>query len=151
MSFNKDIYQKIKDTNSFDGSFYELTLVPVQVCVCDGVGEALRVIIGNNDDVLVHITNDNDDETLFIPFTDLVEYDQLSIYKSIFSSNEEMSFDEFFTFIQSYLTGGDNMVVSFGENSDGDEDYDNLVYTIYGKRSNKIAAYYTKYEMLVKY
>lgn len=146
MNFTKDILEAIKQNNSFDGTHYQITLDDVSVD--DGNNDALSVILDN--DNLVVLLIDNEEKMWCVPFNELTENDQIAIYVSIFGYKTG-DIDDFFEFAQYQLTGGDKMVVSFEEDEDGQEDYDNLVYTIYGGCNNKMAEYHTKYEILIKF
>jgi hypothetical protein len=99
---------------------------------------------GDGNDIIVHVMNHND-ESRYVSFDNLDRNRQLGIYLSVCSRFiKRVSLDEFFDCAKHLLCSGDYMRVENGIDEDGEEDYDNLIYTIYNSCDGVIGVYSTE-------
>lgn len=146
----EDILRAIKTNGSNDGIYNELYLE--HPFFMNAEEEVIRVMEnedGNN--VLVHIMNQSD-ESRFLNLDELDDNRQISIYTEVCGSYvRKVDFDDFFEKLKSLLDDGDKLFVKYGVDENGEDDYDNMVYSIYNSCDDVIGEYYTKYEIYKRY
>lgn len=106
--------------------------------------EVVGVNRGGDNGIIVHVMNHHD-ESRYVSFDNLDSNRQLGIYLSVCSRFvKRVSLDEFFETLKDLLCDGDYMRVANGIDEDGEDDYDNLIYTIYNSCDGVIGVYSTK-------
>lgn len=138
----EQIYNAIKAENSFDGVYYEKFLSnPITITLDRYIEDIVRVLIVE-DKVMVHLLNDYD-ETLFVHFSSLDDKTQNKIYADVCRNVRLIDIDEFFEKMKSFLDNGDKLIVKYDVTEDGEDDYDNLVYSIYNSCDDIVGEYRT--------
>lgn len=147
----EDILNAIKANNQFDGTYYELYLE--KPFFMNAEEEVIRVMADNENDgdIIVHVMNQSD-ESRFVPFDMLDNERQINIYSEVCKSYvRKTNLDDFFDRLKGLLDDGDKLYVKYDVDENGEDDYDNMVYSIYNSCDNVIGEYYTKYGVYKRY
>lgn len=147
----EDILNAIKANNQFDGTYYDLYLE--KPFFMNAEEEVIRVMADNENDgdIIVHVMNQSD-ESRFIPFDMLDNERQMNVYSEVCKSYvRKTNLDDFFDTLKGFLDDGDKLYVKYDVDENGEDDYDNMVYSIYNSCDNVIGEYYTKYGVYKRY
>jgi hypothetical protein len=147
----EDILNAIKANNQFDGTYYELYLE--KPFFMNAEEEVIRVMADNENDgdIIVHVMNQSD-ESRFVPFDMLDNERQINVYAEVCKSYvRKTNLDDFFDRLKGLLDDGDKLYVKYDVDENGEDDYDNMVYSIYNSCDNVIGEYYTKYGVYKRY
>lgn len=147
----EDILNAIKANNQFDGTYYELYLE--KPFFMNAEEEVIRVMADNENDgdIIVHVMNQSD-ESRFVPFDMLDDERQINVYSEVCKSwVRKTNLDDFFDTLKGLLDDGDKLYVKYDVDENGEDDYDNMVYSIYNSCDNVIGEYYTKYGIYKRY
>lgn len=147
----EDILNTIKANNQFDGTYYELYLE--KPFFMNAEEEVIRVMADNENDgdIIVHVMNQSD-ESRFVPFDMLDDERQINVYSEVCKSwVRKENLDGFFDRLKGLLDDGDKLYVKYDVDENGEDDYDNMVYSIYNSCNNVIGEYYTKYGVYKRY
>lgn len=147
----EDILNAIKANNQFDGTYYELYLE--KPFFMNAEEEVIRVMADNENDgdIIVHVMNQSD-ESRFVPFDMLDNERQINVYSEVCKSYvRKTNLDGFFDRLKGLLDDGDKLYVKYDVDENGEDDYDNMVYSIYNSCDDVIGEYYTKYGIYKRY
>lgn len=147
----KDILNAIKGNNQFDGTYYELYLE--KPFFMNAEEEVIRVMADNENegDIIVHVMNQSD-ESRFVPFDMLDNERQINLYLEVCKAwVRKENLDGFFDRLKGLLDDGDKLYVKYDVDENGEDDYDNMVYSVYNSCDDVIGEYYTKYGIYKRY
>lgn len=148
MKFKNSIINAIKKDGKFDGVYYEKFFSDT-IHLVNTKESFVRALIVEND-VMIHVLDENDG-TKFVSFDSLDNEEwKIAIFADI-CGHKVCDIDDFFEKMKDFLEDGDCLRVSYEIDEHGNEDYDNMVYSIYNGCNDILGEYHTKYNLYMKY